>query len=31
MIGYISVGVTVFLIITGEDSVKKYLNVNYWK
>jgi hypothetical protein len=24
MIGYISVGVTVFLIITGKDSVKKY-------
>jgi len=24
MIGYISVGVTVFLIITGKDSVKTY-------
>lgn len=30
MIGYISVGVTVFLIITGKGSVKEYFNVNFW-
>jgi hypothetical protein len=29
LIGYISVGVTVFLIITKKDSVKTYLNVDY--